>query len=814
MVRSQPVDRAVPSVPDHTLLHTIGRGAYGEVWLARNAVGTLRAVKVVYRADFSEAHPFEREFKGIQKFEPVSRAHAGLVDILQIGCNDAEGYFYYVMELADAVELRAADSNQSSVISSQSEVSKSPLPPPTNDVPVTDYSPRTLRSELRARGRLPVEECVRIGQALAGALAHLHAAGLVHRDIKPSNIIFAGGVPKLADIGLVAGVDEARSFVGTEGFIPPEGPGRAQADVFSLGKVLYEMSMGRSRLDFPALPADWDALPGSEQEQLAEFNAVLMKACEVDRARRYRSAEDLRHDLERLQHGRSIRRQRRWEKASRWVKQSVAVAMMLSAAAWLWFRSKDSASPQAKGSAAASIFVLPFRNDGTNQVDELLRSRMTDAVIEGLALIDGVNIRPRKSSWSRLNAANLMHRAATELGARFVVTGKVGQSSNRFGLTLQLLQTPHGRVVAQDTVSGETNRLAALELAALERMAKHLGLAFDLDRQHQIEKKFADNLTALNLQRQGIQFLYLATREGNAAAIEILNRAIDLDPRFVEAHLALAATYREMAYGERQPKEMWSEVSKHCKLALQIDGTLSKPRYHLAWSSFVQNYEWRSMMAEFQTLKEHGELSANEYACHLRILGRFKEARREQDQAELQDPRNLYVRNGVATQAFVDRDYARAIQKAEETVAMYPQFPGGYDALAQCYIETRVYDKALAALEAEGRIVETAWRRALLGYTYARMGRNAEAMAALEELKLSAKKGYVSPYCLALVHAGLGQDEAAIDELQRAYEYRCEELVNADAVGGLRTDPRLDSLRGHPRFQALLKKVGLDVWRR
>jgi hypothetical protein len=63
-----------------------------------------------------------------------------------------------------------------------------------------------------------------------------------------------------------------------------------------------------------------------------------------------------------------------------------------------------------------------------------------------------------------------------------------------------------------------------------------------------------------------------------------------------------------------------------------------------------------------------------------------------------------------------------------------------------------------------------------------------------------------------LVHAGLGQDEAALDELERAFDYRCEELVNPDAEAGLRTDPRLDSLRGHPRFQPLLKKVGLDEW--
>src|SRR5437879_1689985 len=89
-------------IPDHEMVRCIGRGSYGEVWLARNAVGTYRAVKVVYRDNFKDARPYEREFSGIQKYEPISRTNEGLVDVLQIGRNDAEGYFYYVMELADS----------------------------------------------------------------------------------------------------------------------------------------------------------------------------------------------------------------------------------------------------------------------------------------------------------------------------------------------------------------------------------------------------------------------------------------------------------------------------------------------------------------------------------------------------------------------------------------------------------------------------------------------------------------------------------------------------------------------------------------
>src|SRR5437867_7588906 len=103
-VRAGPADipKPSPSVPDHELIRCIGAGSYGEVWLARNVMGTFRAVKIVYRQNFDHDRPFEREFKGIQKFEPISRSHEGLVDILHVG--RGEGYFFYVMELADACE--------------------------------------------------------------------------------------------------------------------------------------------------------------------------------------------------------------------------------------------------------------------------------------------------------------------------------------------------------------------------------------------------------------------------------------------------------------------------------------------------------------------------------------------------------------------------------------------------------------------------------------------------------------------------------------------------------------------------------------
>src|SRR5579863_9706035 len=98
MPPAQPAD-SCPVIPDHELVRCIGRGSYGEVWLARNVMGNYRAVKIVYRKTFENDRPFEREFNGIQKFEPISRSDNSQVNILHVGRK--EGYFYYVMELAD-----------------------------------------------------------------------------------------------------------------------------------------------------------------------------------------------------------------------------------------------------------------------------------------------------------------------------------------------------------------------------------------------------------------------------------------------------------------------------------------------------------------------------------------------------------------------------------------------------------------------------------------------------------------------------------------------------------------------------------------
>jgi CHASE2 domain-containing sensor protein len=265
-----------PTVSDHEMIRCIGRGAYGEVWLARDIIGTYHAVKVVYRNSFTDAVPFEREFNGIRRFTPISRSHPGFVHVLQVGLREQGDYLYYVMELGDD---EAAGQN----------------------IDPGKYSPKTLSRELHRRGRLPLVECVRLGVQLADALHYLHEQQLIHRDIKPSNIIYVNGAPKFADIGLVTGVaTEGRdvTYLGTKGFIAPEGPGTPAADVFSLGKVIFEIAFGVEAARFPELPTTM--VQSADASGLFLLNRIVLKACEADACRRYESAAELKTALAEL----------------------------------------------------------------------------------------------------------------------------------------------------------------------------------------------------------------------------------------------------------------------------------------------------------------------------------------------------------------------------------------------------------------------------------------------------------------------------------------------------------------------------------
>lgn len=261
-----------PEIPDHEMIRCIGEGAYGQVWLARNAIGLYHAVKVIYRSRFSVDEPYDRALRGIQKFMPVSRSHEGFVHILHVGRNDRAGYFFYIMEAGDDQKT-------------------------SQQIDPALYASKTLASEVRARGSIPPRECLNHFLEITEAVGRLHQQHLIHRDIKPDNILFVNQRPKLADIDLVTDLSATGnvSLIGTEGYMAPEGPGTAAADVFSLGRVLYVALTGKPAVQCPELPTQVTSHP--DCALYFELNQIICKACEFDLDRRYPAAAGMRSDL-------------------------------------------------------------------------------------------------------------------------------------------------------------------------------------------------------------------------------------------------------------------------------------------------------------------------------------------------------------------------------------------------------------------------------------------------------------------------------------------------------------------------------------
>ncbi len=301
-----------------------------------------RAIKVVRREDFEYERTFEREFEGIQRYEQVSKDHPGLVDVLHVGRDDEAGFYYYVMELAD-------DENGES-----------------KEVSPATYRAKTLSAEMKASGAKSIIDTVNLGISLAGALGHLHEAGLTHRDVKPSNIIFVKGVPKLADVGLVAQSGQ-RTYVGTEGYVPPEGPGTSSADLYSLAMVLYEAHTKKDRLDFPELPTNLDIPPTVNRDEWRQLNTVICRAGSPDPRKRYETARSLAIALREVIEGSHGYASGRKSRKAGVVPSSLIVLAILGAtgfgAYWLWkdsveFRDDNSVQLGDSGPAAGNATAV------------------------------------------------------------------------------------------------------------------------------------------------------------------------------------------------------------------------------------------------------------------------------------------------------------------------------------------------------------------------------------------------------------------------------------------------------------------------
>ncbi|NUQ65288.1 MAG: serine/threonine protein kinase [Pirellulales bacterium] len=286
----------VPEIPDFELIREIGRGGFGQVWLARNrATGLLRAVKVIPRATSASPDPAGRELVSITRLETVRhRRHPNLLDIHHVGQTDA--LLFYVTDLADTAGGQ-----------------------PSTDP--SDYVPATLEQRL-SRGPASPAECLGWTRQLLGGLASLHAAGMVHRDVKPANCLFVDGQLNLADFGLLTEADSHTSWIGTQAYMPPDGRMDTRADVYAAGLAIYEMLTGHRVEQFPQLAQRAGSIVSDPV--LSTLLKLVLDACRSDREERFPDANSMLAALE-----------KRLAKAARPVRWPGRVAIAVAAVAIL-----------------------------------------------------------------------------------------------------------------------------------------------------------------------------------------------------------------------------------------------------------------------------------------------------------------------------------------------------------------------------------------------------------------------------------------------------------------------------------------------
>lgn len=254
------------ALPDFAVLGTAGEGAFGTVLVVRDQTGVLMALKVLQLGNHTD-----RERAALVSIRSRPARHPGLIDIYHVG-TAATGHLYYTMPLAD---------------------------PATSALPGEEgYVPRTLGRHLKDHGPLGPAALGALADPLLDTVLWLHANGIAHRDIKPGNILFIGGAPKLADLGLACSSEGENRPAGTPTYLPPDGATGADADMYALGKVLYECATGADPDSYPSLPRAF--LAGPWKSAGPAFNRFLHKACAPMAADRFASVPEFRQALQEL----------------------------------------------------------------------------------------------------------------------------------------------------------------------------------------------------------------------------------------------------------------------------------------------------------------------------------------------------------------------------------------------------------------------------------------------------------------------------------------------------------------------------------
>jgi TolB-like protein/Tfp pilus assembly protein PilF len=508
---------------------------------------------------------------------------------------------------------------------------------------------------------------------------------------------------------------------------------------------------------------------------------IINKAMAKDRTRRYQSAVDLRADLVRL-------------------KRNMESGRAFLAGGGL----RQQRAPKSVNSLA----VLPFTNASDDPDNEYLSDGITGSLINALATLPKLRVMARSTTFRYKGHEINPQTIGRELGVRAVLTGTIAQRGSSLIIAAELVDVATGCQLWGAQYNPKSGDIFTIQEEISNEISGKLRLHLTPAEKKRLARRHTESAEAYQLYLKGRYHWNQWTEEGFNKGIEYFRQAVEKDPSYALAYSGLADSYVLLGWNSYlPPKDAFPKAKAAATKALRFDGDLAEAHTSLAAPLWLFDWNWLDAQTEFKRSVQLAPAypTANHwYAEYLMTMGRPEEAIAKIKHSQELDPLSLIINVAVGWSLYFARRYEEAIEQLRTTVELDPNYPVSHWILGLAYRKTGRYEMAIAEGE-KGMVLSggSPLMLAALAHTYGTANQTTHALAILESLTKLAKQKYVAPYFFAGIHVGAGENDRALEYLERAYEERSHWLIY------LHIDPSMDTLRDDPHSQDLLRRVGL-----